>query len=157
MSREYKILEDENKAWIFVDKHSHWPSEYISYRHVIAQAIHCFRRFPNNGAKIYIDEFKKAWDSLAYSWEGEESFLKIYWILTQENGNSKKYAVIIDKTHGCYPLVLDSDERVKAFNNSLTDIVNNFDKVIDILKLEERWTETLQNKLEEIYQFNTKL
>ncbi len=60
MSKGFKILEDEYKEWIFVDKHSHTPTEYITYRHVIAHAIHIYRNTPNIGVKKLLNEFKKA-------------------------------------------------------------------------------------------------
>jgi len=44
-ARQYKILEDGNAKWMFIDKHHrHTPTEYISYRQVICYALYRLMR-----------------------------------------------------------------------------------------------------------------
>ncbi len=142
-----------DKPWMFRGR-----DHNISYRLLICYGVR--RLLHNNWSSDQCDaELKKlinTWDRLSNTDMPIEGCTdnELFHLYVIHSYNYKDY-LLIDKSKGCYPLVLfDGVNRNTAFYKSLETIVNKkyFDNIIECLKqhVGHEWTEGLQNELHEI-------
>lgn len=144
MARDYKILAPENCQWMFVDANSYYPPGYISYRHVIAHNLHHLiweLKLDSQSIGPLMLSFKHAWDNKD----------NINNPLFMDSHVSDGNVTIVDHSKGCYPLCLDHESRIIAFNHALNDIYKKMMDIIHLLSIYDAWTPEVQNKLEDLY------
>jgi len=156
MPKLYKVNDDSG---LFVDKQcaSGKSSGYISYRMVICHAIfHDIKEI-----KLAKETIKANLNKLSTQLENfntfeNSDFFESYPIANTSHGN---IVVIIDKTNGCYPLVLHNNKdlpkefRIFAFQKSLKDINQHFDKIFEAMQGSTKFDTTLHDKLEQYFDF----
>ena len=150
MARQFEILDNNNVDWLFLDRNSHTPSEYISYRHFICHGLHSLLHCQGiNECKNEFEKLKNAFEkNLSYA---NENFVRLYQI-NALNGDTG--CVLIDETQWCYPLIFDNQQRINALKNSINDIDKNLDNIISHLSKNENWDKSMQDNLEKIYHFS---
>jgi hypothetical protein len=153
MARNFKVLKPEYKDWLFVDKYAEIPHQYISYRHVIEHAL--FKLLFEEGdsvedCKNIFLKFKQAFDGKQI-YPNEEKWhmpLKLYWFRDTNN-----FAVLVDNTKYCFPLVFDSARRVIGLTEAVLNINNKIYEILGVLNSyvlnQKNWDKELQEKLDE--------
>ena len=141
MARDFEIITQPN--WFLRERRNGREYE-LSYRLLICHALFklvTVMKMTDQAIKDKLDEAIKAIDSKSVLCD--ESFLCIY-PLINELGFS-----VVDRTRGCYPLILYSDkirtnggDRVMAFSCSLKNISNKYNNIIKVLH--GNWDENLQ-------------
>lgn len=141
---------------LFIDKHCTKGSEsrYISYRMVICHAIHHNlkeRGFTQEQIKENLAELLK---KLGKEKIQNDKFFEAYPIFNTFHGNM---ILVIDKSEGCYPLVLHdgqtSENRISAFKESLENVDKKFDKIIGVIENSTGFNNVLHDKLNEFFIF----
>lgn len=149
MARQFKILENNNADWLFLDRNAQLPSEYVSYRHFICHGIHDLlqiRKMETDECRSELNKLKEAIiNKTNYL---HKDFVRLYQI---NNLNENIGCVVVDETRWCYPLIFDNEKRIKALENSINDIGNNLEKIIEVLRLYKVWDEDIQENLERLY------
>ena len=118
MARNLMIIDSSKIDWIFLQKNQKSANneEIISYRHVICQALHRIKSEKDCEEKLknFYESFK---NKKPYT---DESFFELYFFVSDRDPTA---AVLIDRTKGCYPLILDSyNNRQPAFAASLKNM-----------------------------------
>lgn len=151
MPREYFVSKNPS---LFVDAscNTDEKSKFISYRMVICHAMHKLMRdqkIEKEKIKSYITELQKF---------KSQDITNCDFFETRMLAQSQDI-VIIDKTEGCYPLVLraisNDADRVDAFENSITDLTKSFDQIYEIInsRKEKEFDEVTHCKLEKLFNY----
>ncbi len=151
MPREYTVSKNPS---LFVDAscNTDEKSKFISYRMVVCHAMHKLLssgRIEKEQLKAYIIELQKfKLQNIA-----NDNFFETRLLAESQD------IVIIDKTEGCYPLVLRSIatdiDRIDAFENSVNDIARSFDKIYETInsRKEKEFDEVTHCKLEKLFNY----
>ena len=152
MARNFKILSPDFD-WLFVDKYAGSP-QYISYRHCIEQTL--YQLLLTN---CTIDECKKSFQEFKSGFDKNQNYpnsetsskhipLKLYWL----QGFSD-YAVLVDDTKWCFPLVFNTPKRATGLKEAVNNIGEHIDDILGILNqyasINKKWDVKLQEKLDE--------
>jgi len=147
----------------FLDKHA-GSIQYISYRHFIEHALHDFLTKYHNVLKDSCkEECKSSFKKFLEAFRKNENYpedesalnlpIRLYWLKCSE-----KYAVLIDHSKWCFPLVIDSDGRASGLEHAIDNINNNIDKILKALNenIDREWDEKLQEKMDKFDDRNEK-
>jgi hypothetical protein len=149
MAKLYKVNEVPN---MFIDANCKIKEEgYISYRMVICHALFVLineKNLDQTTIEKKIDLLFKELDEKAIN---DQSFFETYPV-------EDKLIVIIDRTDGCYPMILyknppKGEERISGFKAALQDVKRNIPKIYNIIKT-NRFNETLHCKLEHCFTYS---
>lgn len=144
MARNYDVLHQNNKEWMFIDPNCYYAPGYISYRHVISYALHAIlhnRILDVSEVSAQIALIKNHWDKKSDYDDGFSLAMRF----------SATSITIVDHTKGCYPLILE-DDRINAFQHAIEDIYLHIETILGLLVQYSSWCPELQNKLNEVYE-----
>lgn len=153
MPHFYKVNKEPH---LFIDARCKGDSKqiegYISYRMVICNAIKY--SIDQKSSKEDIKTFLKELDYIENTTLNQNNFFEIHPLIDEAG------VVIIDKSKGCYPLVLYGDKadnkffdetlRISAFKVAKDDILKNYEKIYNEINGSE-FNEALHCKLEHIF------
>lgn len=132
----------------------------LSYRLVILHAMHNYfkKNKDHRSAEVLLKELESAANNLETSYY-EHNFLELYPFIKEK----QKGLLIIDRSKGCFPLVLypednDSDHgnRIWGFKIMLSDLLLNYKQYDSLLISCSSWNETLVENLKETFTFPEK-
>lgn len=149
MSIEFKYFTDK--------EFGRQPNGYDPcYRTIICHALFKHHKARSNVKNIFNKLHNAYEDQLMFR---EENLFELYPISMDENNDSCVGYLFVDKTRGCYPLVLYPDakeytgnisasERTVAFQRVLYDLKCNIEGIIGEFDKHEEWNNELQNNLQ---------
>lgn len=150
MVREFKILDGDYREWLFLDEHA-GSLKYVSYCHFIQQILGKLLR---SGCSI--EDCKKSYKEFKLTFDRRQHYpnhdckfesmrLKLYWLQ-----DLPSYAILIDETKWCFPLVIDSPKKAQGLANAVIDISNYLDEILGQLQQhgDKDWDKELQKKME---------
>lgn len=153
-----KVYEVNRHPEVYMDQHATQgsASRYISYRMVICHAIyHDFKI-----KELTKSEIKNNIEELLNKIETERiqnnNFFETYPLPETIHGNM---VVLVDKTEGCYPLVLHKDKnlpkvyRIHAFNDAIKNVSSNFDAIFSVIENAENFDNNTHEKLKKHFKF----
>lgn len=154
---EYKILEENNFKWMFLEDNYEGYGGYISYRQFISHAI--WACIQAKVAKETIEEnfksFKSICEGCTETSEFHNNFIEILYCSFDRKGNNTAGILLLDKTShkGCYPLHIKNGGRDHGLKNALDDIDSCFEKIFEILEQNMEWSSKTEEDLNKIYNF----
>jgi len=152
MARKFKILSPDYVEWLFVDKYAGSP-QYISYRHCIEHAL-CQLL----STDCTIDECKKSFQEFKSEFDKNHNYpnvdtsskdipIRLYWLQ-----GFTDYAVLVDDTKWCYPLVFDTPKRAAGLKEAVNNIADNIDEILRMLNQyassDKVWDAALQEQMD---------
>jgi hypothetical protein len=164
MSSTPRIVTEEG-SWFLNSRHSHQADRKyeVDYRYAICYSLVNYLRPPGNGqieeepgpllqpdirrqGREVLKRLRDAINKRAY-WE-EANFVQVIPFEYEENDVPEKGCVIVDKSDGMYPLVLDlSRGRLNAYQQALDDVLALYENDV-YPQLEgqttENWTKEFQ-------------
>ena len=144
MSTNFIIFEEKEFA-----HRKNKPDKYVCYRTVLSHALLNKMRCSSR------DDAKNAFLKLKKAVESNQEFIDNYFVhFYPVKMNSKIGYLIIDKSHGYYPLVLypykiKGESRTSAFKYVLKDMADNIDSILTELQTQKSWTNKLQFNLQD--------
>lgn len=157
----HKLLQEEKMSYLYVtdDKFARKPntkSGYICYRTVICHALFYHMREDLYSA----DELKRIINQIRDAFNQNQVFKHhVLEVFPFQFDDQNIGFILVDKSHGCYPLIFYPQQqtehatRTQAILNVMDDLVENIDKIIQILENYEKWTEATQNDLQDIFNY----